>query len=157
MDLVALAKAVAAVAKADVPKLGSAHGTPPDRIEEVETPALIIYPDSPDERFEVVHKGPGEQEWRGRLYGQLLIARQGETPAELSAVNDLIQPLVDVFGVDGAGLSVAERHPDQFGYGVYRCLLTAGQTTRRIGYGGSDYTGTELYWEYRFDRITGSA
>lgn len=156
MQLPTLIRAIRDVAAMDVPGLASTHYPAPNQIDAIEMPALILYAGSPDEDIQITHKTT-EQEWVGTIAGHLLTAREGDTPEEFAAVDDLLTPMVDAFSVDADGLSVVERHPERFGNGVYRCLLTRERPTQLIEYGSLKYYGAVLSWSFRFDRAPGSA
>ena len=157
MHLPAFIAAIRDVVAADVDGIKGVHYPAPNNIEAIETPALVLYAGSPDADIQILHKGPGEQEWTGTIRGQLITAREGDTPEEFARIDDLLTPLVDAFGVDGDGGTVIERHPDLFGYGVYQCLITRQRPTLLIEYGALRFYGAEIFWSFRFDRITGSA
>jgi hypothetical protein len=140
----------------DVPGVAKAYYPAPNGLNAAALPAVVLYW-SGTEPSAITHQAFDEQLWAGTITGHLLTARKGDTPQEFGRIDDLITPVVDAFAMDGEGMTVTERHPERFGGGVYRCLLTAVNPTQSIPFAGQDYYGAELMWSYRLDRRTGSA
>ena len=139
---------------AEVPGIGAAYYPAPNTLGQ-RMPAVILYWDG-DEPTAITHQDGAEQMWIGTVTGHLITSRVGNTHQEFARVDDLITPIVDAFAMDAGGRAVTERHPERFGYGVYRCLLTRARPTQSIPYAGHEYYGAVLTWEYRLDRTTGS-
>ena len=154
MRVPALIAAIASVVD-DVPGVARAYYPAPNALKAGTLPVVVLYWTG-NEPTTITHQADAEQMWVGTVTGHLITARAGDTPQEFARVDDLIVPIVDAFAMDADGQTVVERHPERFGYGVYRCLITAVNPTQRIPFAGQDYYGAELVWSFRLDRRTGS-
>lgn len=146
MDVPMIARAMAAKI-ATVPGIKGSRYPVPDRIDR--TPFVLLYWGSPDTRTRI------ENDMRGRMWlvpirAEILIARLGDTPAEIAEADALVTPIVDLFDIGPASsvLSGLDGHVD-------RCQVTTLETSVEITYAGHKHYGAVIEWQVKFHRRPG--
>lgn len=144
MDVPELLTAMASVA-ATVPGLKSAHYPAANYINDAELPALVLYWGGPDETRIEFSNASGGDLWLPAVMGQLLVARLGNTPQEVAAVDALIHPLVDAFNRPIAEI------PELAGK-VHRCRVSRLRSMISVRYAEHDYAAAEFYFDVKMHR-----
>lgn len=128
-----------------VPGVASAHHEPPNYLDAADLPAVVLF-----WHDTLILPDTDGAMWLPTIRGQVLIAREGDTPQEYGTVWSLLTPIVDAFqtGHVSTVLPGLGGHVDRVMPSEDRRM----QPTLLIGYAGHLYFGGEIYWDIKFHR-----
>ena len=146
MDVPTLLASMSGVIRT-VPGIRSAHYPAPNYLDASELPAVVLYWGGADETTIDYSNATSGTMWEPAVMAQLLVAREGDTPQEFAAVDDLITPIVDAFAVPVTSI------PELAGK-VHRCRVSRVRSSVMLEYGQSRFYGAELSFSIKFHRRT---
>lgn len=136
-----------------VPGIAAAEYPAPNVIDV--SPTVVFYWGKGEDN-RVIHQSAGHQVWEGAILARILVTHQNDTPSEFARIDDLVTPIIDLFGIDQDGLSIIERSL-VFGKGVSKLLPELMRNSLNVPYAGQKCYATDIVFDYRIDRTTGSA
>ena len=129
---------------AGVNGVNAAHYPPPTKI--MRGPEVVLYWGS-DVDTVIANDMRERRMWTPAVKAQILIAMEGNTPAEFGVIDGLIHPIVDAFD---AG-TPPQVMPSLSGK-VDRCQVERVRPTLMVNYAGHDYYAAELFFTIKFHR-----
>lgn len=129
---------------ATVDGVNAAHYPPPKTI--MRGPEVVLYWGS-DVDTVIANDMRERRMWTPAVKAQILIAAEGNTPAEFGVIDGLIHPIVDLFDA-----GTTSQVMPTLGGKVDRCQVERVRPTLMVNYGGTDFYAAELFFTIKFHR-----